>query len=138
MKTRGVWGAGGKPLSNGDPPEARLVCRGERNEGMGCSVRREEAVRVKADVARGGWADVARRRPRPALCSSRSQCSFEGLVLSEIRDGKPKRVDGNEFVGNFALKDEDKICGVEITLDLGMVAGRVVNHVEIDASFEGR
>ena len=58
------WGAGGKPLSNGGPPEARLGFQWAPSITMGCGACWDETCREKGDVVRGGWADVARRLPR--------------------------------------------------------------------------
>src|SRR5438309_1903948 len=101
-----VPGAGGKPESNGGPPEARLGCRGRRSMPRAVAV-----VEIKAGARRKNWrAEVGPRmrgaRPRPVVWS---RSSFEGLVLSEIGDRNTQGVDGDQFVGNFALKNEHEI-----------------------------
>src|SRR5713101_5241590 len=58
-----VPGAGGKPESNGGPPEARLGCRGKKVGGTGCGRRGDEGLCEKKELARGGWAGDARRSP---------------------------------------------------------------------------
>jgi hypothetical protein len=50
----------------------------------------------------------------------------------------PERVDGNQFVGDLGLEKEDKIRGVKIALQLAVVGGRVIHHVEVHARAEGR
>src|SRR5204862_7511539 len=64
--------------------------------------------------------------------------SFECLVLSEIGDRKTQGVDGDKLVGNFALKNEHEIRCVKVAFDLGMVRGRVIDHVEVDSRLERR
>jgi len=39
-------------------------------DGMGCGYRREEGQGKKAEVARGGWAEDARRPPATSLVSA--------------------------------------------------------------------
>src|ERR1700730_5182665 len=66
-----------------------------------------------------------------ATPSKRDTSSFECLVLAKIGDRQPKRVDGDELVGNLVLENEDEIRCVKVALDFAMVGGRVVHHVKI-------
>src|SRR5260370_20954700 len=82
-----VSGAGGKPLSNGGPPEARLGFQGAPSITMGCGACWDETCREKGDVVRGGWADVARRLPASssiwvAHCGAGRTLSFGDKVFS--------------------------------------------------------
>ncbi len=67
MKTCDSWGAGGKPLSTGGPPEARLGCRGRSSMGWAVAAVVDEGRAGKTEVARGGWAEDARRPPATSL-----------------------------------------------------------------------
>ena len=50
---------------------------------------------------------------------------------------RPKRIYGDQLVGDFALKNKDKVRGIEVALNLAVVCGRVIDHVEVDARLEG-
>jgi hypothetical protein len=49
---------------------------------------------------------------RPLGLEVGSGISFERLVLPEIGNRKTQGVDGDQFVGNFALKNEHEIRSV--------------------------
>src|SRR5713226_5532190 len=59
--------------------------------------------------------------------------SFECLILAEISDRESEWIYGDELVGDLALKDKDKVGGIEDTLNLAVVRGRVIDHVKIHA-----
>ena len=65
--------------------------------------------------------------------SSVSSGSFERLILAEVGDREPERIDGNQFIGDAALEDEHEVRGIEVALQFAVIGGRVVHHVEIDA-----
>jgi hypothetical protein len=58
-----VSGAGGKPLRNGGPPEARQGFQWARSIGWAVAHVGTKGIEKRGDVVRGGWADVARRLP---------------------------------------------------------------------------
>ena len=76
--------------------------------------------------------------PRPLRLELDSGTSFECLVFAEIGDGHAERIDGNQFIGNLGLENEDEVRGVEVALQFAMVGGRVIDHVEVHARAEGR
>src|SRR5277367_5893107 len=61
------------------------------------------------------------------------QFSFECLVLAEIGDGDPERVDRNQFVGNLGFEDKNEVRRIEVALELAVVGGRVVDQIEVDS-----
>src|SRR5271154_6986905 len=71
-------------------------------------------------------------------CVRNHRCSLEGLVLAEIRDRKAQRIDRNKLVRNVALKNKHKIRRIEVTLDLAVIRGRVIDHVKIHTCLVGR
>src|SRR5580704_8544852 len=70
-------------------------------------------------------------------CVRNHRCSLEGLVLAEIRDRKAQRIDRNKFVRNIALKNKHEIGGIQVTLDLAVIRGRVIDHVKVHTSLVG-
>src|SRR5229473_2295242 len=87
-----VPGAGGKPESNGGPPEACLGCPGRESMSRAVAI-----VGIESGARRKNWrAEVGPRmrgaRPRPVILS---RSSFERLVLSEIGDRNTQGVDGD-------------------------------------------
>ena len=50
----------------------------------------------------------------------------------------PSGLMGISSLGTWDLENEDKIRGVQIALQLAMVGGRVIDHVEVHARAEGR
>src|SRR6267154_4651073 len=62
------------------------------------------------------------------------ETSFERLVFPEVSDRESQWVDGDQFIGNLGLENEEKIRGVQVALKLAVVGGRVVDHVEVHAS----
>src|SRR6266852_3623487 len=127
-------GAGRQPESNGGPPAARLGCQGPRSTGRDVAHvgRRSKGEREKWRAEVGPMLPGAGPRALPSRLGGES--SFERLVFAEIGDGHPERIDRDQFVGDICLENEDKIRGVEIAFQFAMVGGRVVDHVEIDAS----
>jgi hypothetical protein len=65
---------------------------------MGCGRRRDEGQGEKTEVARGGWAEDARRPPATSSVSVVIPFLIECQVLSEISDRKFQRIDWAEFV----------------------------------------
>jgi len=76
-------------------------------------------------------------RPRPLGFVSGLGCSFERLVFPEVGNAQAQGIDRNEFVGDVGFEKEHKIRGVKIALQLAMVGGRVVDHVEVHARAKG-
>ena len=85
-----VSGAGGKPLGNGGPPEARPGFQGAPSITMGCGACWDETCREKWDVVRGGWADVARRLPAGFLVWIRADISTRVCNLTRVRSERHK------------------------------------------------
>src|SRR5579871_3476911 len=56
---------------------------------------------------------------------------IECLVLPGVGNGESERVNGNQFIRDFAAKNENEIGGVELSLKLAVVYGRVVHHIEV-------
>src|SRR6266576_2207638 len=52
--------------------------------------------------------------------------SFERLIFSEVGDAQSQRVDRDEFVRYVGLKNEDKVRGIKIALQLAMVGVRII------------
>jgi hypothetical protein len=75
---------------------------------MGCGCGRDEGQGKKTEVARGGWAEDARRPPATSFVSVVIPVLIECLVLPEISDRKCQSIDWDEFVWNFALKDKNE------------------------------
>src|SRR6266481_6108541 len=112
----------------------RAVCaKGRRTVGWAVRRWRKETTR-----GRQKWrAEVGPRLPggRPRLLElpSSAKDSFERLVFAEVGNREAQRVDGDQFVGYVILEDEDKISGIEIALELGVVGGLIVDKIEINA-----
>lgn len=77
-------------------------------DGMGCGCRRDEGRGKKTEVARGGWAEDARRPPATSFVSVVIPLLIKCLDLSEISDRKSQRIDWDELIWNFALKDKNE------------------------------
>jgi len=74
-----------------------------------------KTLRAEEKVARGGWAEDARRPARDGRFLMLGKVrSFERFVLPKIRDCQAERVNGDEFVRHVGLKQENKIGGVEV------------------------
>jgi hypothetical protein len=75
---------------------------------MGCGCRRDEGQGKKTEVARGGWAEDARRPPATGFVSMVIPLLIECLFLAEISDRKSQRMDWDEFVWKFPPKDKNE------------------------------
>src|SRR5580700_12074515 len=131
-------GAGRPPESNGGSSGARLGYPGARPIEWAvawakrkCSGKRRAWRAEVGPMLRGAG-------PRPLLLRFRRTCSLERLVFAEVGHGHSQRIDGNQFVGYLGLENEDEIRGVQLALQLGMVGGRVIDHVEVHAGAERR
>src|SRR5271155_1054117 len=132
-----VSGSGQEAGSNGGRPEARLGCpRTRMSRWDVASVGRKLSLRGLSWRAELGPM-LRCVRPRPLRFARGLGFSFERLVLAEVGDGHSERVDRNQFVGHLGLEKEDKVRGVQIALQLAMVGGRVIDHVEVHARAEG-
>src|ERR1700735_1258734 len=126
-------GAGGKPVSNGGPPGARLGCLGATPTGWAVAYGGRRPLlcgsvwRAEVEMMLPG------DRPRPLGSECGTDLSFESLVFTEIGDAQAQRIDRNQFVRNLGFEDENKVGGVEVALDLAVVGRRVVDHVEVHA-----
>ena len=131
-------GAGGKPGSNGGPPEARRLFRWQSGRGWDCGA----AGGARADSEGQRWRAEVGPSCRCPPATSWFACglgfSFECLVFAEVGDGHSERIDRNQFVGDVGFEKEDKVRGVQIALQLAMVGGRVIDHVEVHARAKGR
>src|SRR5579859_161737 len=128
-----MWGAGGKPVSNGGPPGARPGCLGATPTGWAVAyVGRRPLLSGSAWCAEVGTM-LPGDRPRPLGSECGIDLSFESLVFTEIGDAQAQRINRDELVRNVGLEDENKVGGVEVSLDLAMVGGRVIDHVEVHA-----
>src|SRR5512143_2782600 len=56
----------------------------------------------------------------------------ERLVVAEVGDGQPQRVDGDERVGDLVPEDEDDVCGERFPAPFAVIIERVVDLVEVD------
>src|SRR5580704_9890781 len=54
-------------------------------------------------------------------CVRNHRRSLKGLVLAEIRDREPQRIDRNKLVRDVALKNEHEIGRIQIALDLAVI-----------------
>src|ERR1700680_2263798 len=133
-----VSGSGRKAGSNGGSPEARRLFQRQKTVSWDVAHERRKVVRYERRW-RGEVGPILRCvRPRPLRFACGLGFSFERLIFAEVGDGQSERVDGDQFVGYMGFEKEDKICGVKIALQLAMVGGRVIDHVEIHARTEGR
>src|SRR6266478_9698576 len=108
-ETHWVSGAGGKPLSNGGPPEARLGYLGARTLGWAVTL-----VGAKREGKSGTWhAEVGPMlpgdRPRPLRFENGFVLSLECLVFPEIGDCQAQRIDRDELVWDSGFEDENEI-----------------------------
>src|SRR6266478_8747585 len=120
-ETHWVSGAGGKPLSNGGPPEARLGYLGARTLGWAVT-----PVGAKREGKRGTWrAEVGPMLPgdcaRPVRFGGEFVLSLECLVFPEIGDRQPQGIRQNLGVWNLVPEREEKARGVERALRNRMV-----------------
>src|SRR5207253_820738 len=72
----------------------------------------------------------------PSRQTGRSKSSDEGLVLSEVGDGEPERVDGNEVVRDAVFDDEQNV-GYVLFASRFLVVRTVVDLLEIDRGMVG-
>ena len=56
---------------------------------------------------------------------------LKSLVLAEVRDGQPERVDRNHRIGNAILDHENEVRGVLFAFQLGSVAVVVLDPLEV-------
>jgi len=108
IKTSGSWGSGRKAVKLRRPSRSAPGLSRKELDGMGCGCRRDEGQGEKTEVARGGWAEDARRPPATSFVSVVIPLLIECVVLSEISDRKSQSIDWDEFVWNFALKDKNE------------------------------
>ena len=76
-------------------------------------------------------------RPRPLRCACGPGFSFECLIFTEVGDGHAEWVDRDQFIGHLGLEKEHEVRGVQIALQLAVVGGRVIDHVEVHTRTEG-
>src|SRR5271156_1440111 len=137
LETLCVSGSGRKAGSNGRPPEVRLGCPRTRTSRWDVAwVGRKLSSRGPAWRAEVGPM-LRCVRPRPLRFARGLGFSFERLIFAEVGDGHSERIDRDQFVGHLGLENKDKVRGVQIALQLAMVGGRVIDHVEVHARAEG-
>jgi hypothetical protein len=70
---------------------------------------------------------VLERNRSPSFLSPMKslRCSFECLILAEIRNREAQRIYGDQLIGDFALKDKDKIRGIEVALDFAALRANI-------------
>ena len=69
-ENRCFWRAGGKAVKHRRPSRRAPGLSRKEHDGMGCGCGRDRGQGKKTEVARGGWAEDARRvRPRPLVFS---------------------------------------------------------------------
>ena len=77
-------------------------------------------------------------RPLPLRFGPDPGLSLERLIFAEVGDRHSEGVDGDQFVRNLGFENKHKVRGVEIAFQLAMVGGRVIDHIEVDASAKRR
>src|SRR6266849_2414432 len=70
MKNLMFLGSGRKAVKHRRPSRSAPGLSRKELDGMGCGCRWDEGQGRKADVARGGWAEDARRRPATSVVSA--------------------------------------------------------------------
>ncbi len=70
MKNLMFLGSGRKAVKHRRPSRSAPGLSRKEVDGMGCGCGREEGLGKKTEVARGGWAEDARRPPATSLVSA--------------------------------------------------------------------
>ena len=75
----------------------------------------------------GGVPRLGRRCPASARdlfgLDLKEVSSFECLVFAEVGDGHSEGIDGNQFVGDLRLEEEDEVRGVKIPFQFAVISG---------------
>ena len=108
MKNLMFLGSGRKAVKHRRPSRSAPGLSRKELDGMGCGYCRDEGQGRKADVARGGWAEDARRPPATSLVSALIPL-LRATVGGEWEHSEPAREESGESFEKLGRFDAERV-----------------------------